>query len=513
VLIGIYLLIIYKRMLILNTLQVRELDRLTILHQEILSSELMERAASACTEWILNNCALDSNFVVICGKGNNGGDGLAIARQLHLKKYTVSILLLDGLRSIDAELNYKRIIELGVSPILLTDSGELPEIPLNAIIIDALVGTGLTKPLEGIAAELVIHINKLRNLKVSIDTPSGFFTDSPMPDNALAIHAQVTLSFQVPKLMFFFSESEQYLGEWHLLDIGLASPEQINLPAKYYLLMQDIQKALKKRNRFSHKGTFGHALICGGSDGKIGAVILAAKSCLRSGVGLTTVYSPGMGVMPLQTAVPESMVIRSDAETHISGNLNPEHFSAIGFGPGAGVNDDTAKVLKSFIQQKNAPLVIDADGLNILSENLTWLAFLPDETILTPHPGEFDRMAGKHKSEYERWLSAKEFARLNNCIVVLKGAHTTINSPDGSTWFNSTGNPGMATGGSGDVLTGIITGLLAQGYAAIEAAKIGVFLHGVSGDLAEEALTEEGMKAGDLIEFLPAAWKAIQEIV
>jgi hydroxyethylthiazole kinase-like uncharacterized protein yjeF len=500
-------------MIILNTAQIRELDRLTLLKQGILSHELMERAALACTDWILKNCALETHFVVICGKGNNGGDGLAIARQLFVKNLNVSVYLLSGTRSVDAELNYNRLVETGVPLTILTGSIDFDKIPEHATIIDALVGTGLTKPLEGLTAELVNHLNKLPNFTISIDAPTGFFTDSPMPDDDSAIHADVTLSFQVPKLMFFFPESDPYLGEWQLLNIGLASPEEIHLPAQQYLLIGDIQKLLKKRNRFSHKGTFGHALICGGSDGKHGALILSAKACLRSGVGLTTVYSPGNGVIPLQTAVPESMLIRSDAETHLAGNLNTEHFSAIGFGPGAGTHEDTARVLKGCIQQTNTPLVIDADGLNILSEQLTWLAFLPPETILTPHPGEFDRLTHKQKSGYERWLMAREFARVNNCIVVLKGAFTSIHSPDGATWFNSTGNPGMATGGSGDVLTGIITGLLAQGYHAIEAAKIGVFLHGVSGDLAAEALTEAAMKSGDLIEFLPAAWNAINKSV
>jgi NAD(P)H-hydrate epimerase len=498
-------------MQILTVKQLKAADQLTLEIEKINSKDLMERAAKKCFDWLIEHLPKDSSFAVLCGTGNNGGDGWCIARLLTEHNREVGVFALEGDRlSEDNDAMKSEFLKKENFEVLKEET--LSTISSYDVIIDALFGSGLNRSLEKEISEIIIKINKLKNFKVAIDAPSGFFIDSPMPDKAIAIQANVTLCFHAPRLMFLFAESEKWVGEWEVLDIGLKVNEHVVNTAGgsinyIYTLSTDLKNTLPKKRVFSHKGTNGHSLLIGGVKGKIGAIVLAAKACLKSGTGLCSVYIPKGANSILQTSVPEAMVFDSEEEWHVSGSFNAEHFSAICFGPGAGKNEGTAKLLKYLIQTVNENLLIDADGLNILAENPTWLFFLPPNTVLTPHPGELDRLCGKANSGYERLANAQNLSLKTGAVVVLKGAFTAVCSPSSTVYFNSTGNNGMAKGGSGDVLSGIITALLAQGLSALNAAKLGVFIHGLAGDFAASELSPIAMNASDIINSLPNAWK------
>jgi hydroxyethylthiazole kinase-like uncharacterized protein yjeF len=493
-----------------NTVQIREIDAHTVLHGGIASYDLMERAAERCIEWILNNLGYRRSFIVLCGAGNNGGDGLAIARMLHQCGLEAKVLLMPAdTYSADNLKNQEALKTAGVDACVLSKDKLKDLADVDVVWIDALLGTGARAVTDAIWIELFETINRARGLRVAIDLPSGLQGEAiPEPQHAV-IRAAITLCFHKPRLSFFFEESAAYIGHWDVLDIGLIEPDNLSTDW-HYTTQADLQQCLHLRNPFAHKGSFGHALLAGGSIGKAGAVILSAKAALRSGTGKVTAFVPRAVLMPMQSALPEAMCMVSESESHLSGPLNPEHFNSIAFGMGAGTHDETARLLKILIQNSPVPLVLDADALNILSENKTWLAFLPASTILTPHPGEFDRLAGKSANSFERWQHARELAIKSGCIVILKGAYTRICLPSGQTYFNSSGNAGMATAGSGDALSGIIAGLLAQGYSPEMAAIVGVFVHGMAGDAVAEQKGKIGMLAGDLIEALPEAWKKVE---
>jgi NAD(P)H-hydrate epimerase len=377
----------------------------------------------------------------------------------------------------------------------------------KSIIVDSIFGTGLNKPAEGLAAETIDHLNTNSNSIIAIDIPSGMFCDSQNSKNDVIINASATLTFQFPKLSFMFAENADHVGELAILDIGLHK-DHINAvqTQNYFLTKKDISSILKKRSLSSHKGTYGHSLLIAGSFGKMGAAVLSAKAALRSGTGLLTVHVPKCGYDIIQSSVPEAMSSMDEEEKFWSGNIDLEKYNAIGIGPGIGTEKQTQNVLKLVIQNTHVPLVIDADALNIISENKTWLAFLPANSILTPHPKEFERLTEKVDSSKDRIELQREFSLKNRVYVILKGVHTSISCPDGTIFFNSTGNPGMAKGGSGDVLTGIITALMAQHYNSREACILGVYLHGLAGDIAAEHLSQESMLPSDLIEKLPLAF-------
>ena len=506
-------------MKILNSEQLRAADAYTITHEPIQSIELMERAAGVCVRWITGYFHNDTFFKVVCGMGNNGGDGLAIARLLHDKGYGVEVYILPffSRSSHDFNVNLKRLDAIkNISVKEIKDANEISVTDIQnkpVVIIDAILGSGLSKPIEGKLAEAVQRINSLKCPVVSIDMPSGLM----MEDNAKAnrkdiINATFTLTFETPKLAFFFADNAKQVGEFFILDIGVGKKFLAEQKSSKYFLTQDmVTPILKPRPRFSHKGTFGHALLIAGGFGKMGAAILAAKSCLRAGVGLLTMHIPGCGYYILQTAVPEAMVQVDEQEKEFSGIKDIEKFNAIGIGPGIGQSDNAAKGLKLLIQNTKLPLVLDADALNILSENITWLSFLPKGSILTPHPGEFARLVGKIADGYQLYLTQIEFARKHSIYLVLKGAYTSIATPEGEVYFNSTGNPGMATAGSGDTLTGIITGLLAQGYTPKESALMGVYLHGLAGDIAANEIGQEALIAEDITNCLGKAFKHLWE--
>jgi NAD(P)H-hydrate epimerase len=503
-------------MKILSCEQIRKVDEYTITNEPIESVDLMERAAEECSSWIKQIFGDFISVKIFVGPGNNGGDGLAIARLLADKVNTIEVYMLtshDKLSN-DALINYMRLSRRGGVQVFQLQDGELPEIFGTDIVVDAMFGSGITRSIEGYTANLIRHINESDATVIAIDLPSGLFgEDNRMNKSEHIIEADYTLTFQMPKLSFFFAENEKYLGEWLIMDIGLL-PEGMEMHDSKYVYTEkfDIIADLKKRPKHSHKGTYGHALLISGSYGKMGASVLASRACLKAGVGLLTSHIPSKGYEIIQSSVPEAMVSVDPSDEFYSLTPDLEKYSAIGIGPGLGLADLTVEAFYNLITTVKVPMVIDADGLNILARHTDWLSQLPKNTILTPHPGEFDRLAGKSENGYNRYLKQVEFSKKNKVIVVLKGAYTSITVPDGMCYFNSTGNPGMATAGSGDALTGIILSLLAQNYKPIDAARIGVFIHGLAGDLALTNSSEESVIASDIINNLGPAFRSLKNV-
>lgn len=501
---------------LLSAEQLREADRRTIAEEPVASVDLMERAAAACTEQLLARFPPEVPFVVLAGLGNNGGDGLAIARRLSAqgRMARVLVLLHRPTGSPDFLLQRERTRAAGVPIEELKDGQDLPELAGNEVVIDALFGTGLDRPLTGWTALIVRSLNAQPNPIVAIDLPSGLLADGEGDPAGAIVRARMTLTFQAPKLAFVLPGNERYVGEWTVLPIGL-SPAYLASVKATFLLTEPIDAArlLPPRPRSGHKGTFGHAWLLAGSRGKMGAAILSARACLRSGPGLISVHVPGGHEALMHIAVPEA-ILSSDTDTdHLQQLPAFERANAIGIGPGLGTAEATARMLKLLIQQAPVPPVLDADALNILAVNRTWLAFLPKGSILTPHPKEFDRLTEASHSGHERLMRARELALRFGVVVVLKGEHTAVCTPAGQVHINGTGNPGMAKGGSGDALTGIITGLRAQGVPPVEAAVLGVHAHGLAGDIAAAERGMDGMTVSDLIERLPEAWLRLRALV
>ncbi len=494
--------------------QVKIIDKYTIENEPIASIDLMERAGRGLTDWIADHYYFDRNVIIFIGPGNNGGDGLVVSRLLSALNFKVTTYLCSKKHSPDALQNLDSLKEQGKAEIKnLDDIKNFPGITEGTIIIDALFGSGLSRPLEGFPAEVVKMINKSNADIIAVDIPSGMLGEDNRNNNPEnIIKAKYTLSFQFPKLSFFYPEHEQYTGQWHIIDIGL-HPKAIakNKTPYYYISNTEISERLKKRKKFSHKGHFGHALLISGSYGKMGAALLGTKACLKAGCGLVTCHIPKSGYHILQTGVPEAMVSIDTSDTLFTNLPDLKTYKAIGIGPGIGTEEVTQKAMKKLLDNNNKPMVIDADGLNILSANKEWLKSLPRESILTPHPKEFERLAGETTDHYSRLQLQREFSKTYNVYVVLKGAYTSITNPDGTCFFNSTGNPGMATGGSGDVLTGIILSLLCQGYSPESAAITGTYIHGLSGDMSVTKSSEESLIASDIIKGLGNAFNAIRK--
>jgi ADP-dependent NAD(P)H-hydrate dehydratase / NAD(P)H-hydrate epimerase len=492
-------------MKIFSAAQIRQWDAYTIEHTHILSIDLMENAATACSNWLTTHYDRENKFAVFCGTGNNGGDGLAIARLLISNGYSVKTFIINKGEPVpDFNTNLKRLQEITNSIGFINTAEELLVTEKDTIIIESIFGTGINRPVTGIHATAIERINKSACTIVSIDMPAGLYAGKSSIGNTI-VKATCTLSFGCYKLAFLLAENEQFTGEVVILDIGLLESFAEKESTAFTITeKKDIQALIKPRRKHSHKGNFGKALIAGGSNGKMGAMVLSADACLRSGAGLLTVAIPATGDIILQTAVPEAMTI---TETLTSELL--QQFSAIGAGPGWGTLQNTQEQLQFILNHFHQPMVLDADALNCLSLNKNWLSNLPANSILTPHPKEFERLFGSSGNDFERLQLAVQKASALNIIIVLKGHYTAVVTPDGNIHFNSTGNPGMATGGSGDVLTGIITGLLAQGYNSKDAAVMGLYLHGFAGDIAAAKNSEQGMKAGDIINSLGNAWLEI----
>ena len=502
-------------MKILSAAEIREWDQYTIQHEPILSIDLMERAALACVNWITKEYSEVTSFGIFCGKGNNGGDGLAIARMLLERNYPVSIYILEfgHLGTGDFQTNLARLHKLPRADIHFIQTEEnIHPIPKDQVIVDALFGSGLNRALEGITANLVEHLNESGCDIISIDVPSGLFTDRSS-GGAPCIQARHTLSFQCYKPAFLFAENGEAIGDVHLLDIGLHPGYYQQLSGQFeWVDAGTIRSIYKPRNRFAHKGNFGHALLVAGSYGKMGAAVLAARACLRSGAGLLTCHVPRCGYDILQVAVPEAMLLtdfNSSFNTKIEDDLSK--YESIGIGPGIGTASETKMMLRDILDTYRNPVILDADALNIIAAQKDLLKLIPAGSVLTPHPKEFERLFGESSNDFDRVLLALQKAKELNCIIVLKGHHSFIVTGDGKGFFNSTGNAGMATAGSGDVLSGILTGLLAQGYSSIEAAILGVYIHGLAGDIALTGSSEEALIAGDMILSLGAAFSDIKQ--
>lgn len=495
-------------MKIFSALQIREWDQYTITHEPVSSIELMERAATACKDWLIREYPDQVQYIVFCGKGNNGGDGLAIARLLLERGCTVFIYILEfgNKGTDDFQLNLSRLHRYPQGHIHFIQSEEhIPVLPPGFVLIDALFGTGLSRPAEGLAATLIRTINQSTDPVISIDIPSGLYTDQSSR-GLETIQATHTLSFQCYKLAFLLPENGPAIGQVHLLDIGLHPQYQEDTATHLeWLELPIIQAIYRERPRFAHKGNFGHALLLAGSTGKMGAAVLAAKACLRSGAGLLSCHIPGNGLNILQTAIPEAMAIPDPHPDCISTVVTPEKYNAVGIGPGIGLSAETADCLKSLLGRYKQPIVFDADALNLLAAEKSLLEKIPAGSILTPHPKEFERIAGVSENDLDRIHKATELTAWLKVVIVLKGHHTMVATPGGLCYFNSTGNAGMATAGSGDVLTGILTGLLAQGYSPVEAALLGVYLQGMAGDIAASEMSMEALIAGDIVQCLGEA--------
>ncbi|HEY9123046.1 MAG TPA: NAD(P)H-hydrate dehydratase, partial [Bacteroidales bacterium] len=478
--------------------------------EPIKSADLMERAAWQCTHWLMARFGKHQHFHIFCGSGNNGGDGLAIARQLDNQDYLATVYLVAGKDKLspDAALNLGRLKNTRVHVRFENIEEHLPAIKEEDVIVDAVLGSGLNKPLDGRLAELIGKLNKIKANKIAIDIPTGLM-DVKANTGQTVFNAQHTLTFQFPFLSFFFAENAQFVGDWTVLDIGL-DKNAVAQTQVQYVLTETSDIHIKKRLKFGHKGTFGHALIIAGSRSMPGAAILSAKAALRSGCGLLTSHVPSAlaGILPV--AINEAILSLDKGDNYTSNIPEIIHYSAVAVGPGLGITNSTKTAFSRLIKSRPKNLVIDADALNILASKPQLKNELPANTILTPHHKEFDRLFGLSANSEERLARLIENAISLDIIIVLKGHYSIVALPSGHCYFNPTGNNGMATAGSGDVLTGVIVSLLAQGYDAAHAAITAVFLHGLAGDIAAKELCQESLMANDIINALPKAFKQIE---
>ncbi|MBQ1697901.1 MAG: NAD(P)H-hydrate dehydratase [Bacteroidales bacterium] len=508
-------------MKILSSKQMHELDRAIMDRENISSYQLMERAAQNLSARIMQRFADTSRcFKIFCGCGNNGGDGLAIGRMLHTHGYTVDCFLIESEKySDDCRANAKLVKEMGILH-TVGEYGSIPDFNDSDIIIDALFGSGLNREISGIAQSIVSAINESNCYVISIDIPSGL-ADNAIVENAydadseeysVAVKADWTLTIECLFLSMLMPENNDVVGNFEIVPLTVDDSELAYFDTDYYYTeFKDMAGIYRKRKKYSHKGTFGHTLLITGSKGKAGAAVLCSKACHRAGSGLVTAHVPADLVDILQVATPETMV-SPDSDASIVANIPAtDKYSAIGIGPGIGTDSVTAAALKKLLQTASQPLVLDADALNILAANPELMELLPKNTILTPHPKEFERLFGKTENSIERLERLAQKAGQYNIIIVLKGAHTAIADSYGYIYFNSTGNPGMATAGSGDVLTGVIAALISQKYSPLEAARLGVYAHGMAGDIVAERIGVQGVVASDIIEALPLAFKKIAD--
>jgi NAD(P)H-hydrate epimerase len=481
--------------------ELHEWDQFTIHQENILPADLVERAATAVVSWMTTHFTDQQPVFLFCGPGNNGADGLAIARLLQLQHYPVFVYTLPIVNtSPEWQQQLNRFTETEMQAFTLTGENTFPKIPPAAVVVDALFGSGLNKPITGLAASLIAYLNTVDALRLSIDIPSGLYCDHPALNPGL-FSAQNTLTFQCLKRSFLFAETEPYVGNIHVLDIGLSNDYLVKASGNWQLIDEaDIQKRWKKRTAFAHKGNFGHALLVAGSEHQTGAAILSTKAALRSGLGKLTTAIPATGATALFATAPEAMQQHA-GERCWDQPLDTSAFQAIGIGPGIGTHPATLDQLKSVLTTA-APLILDADALNLLSQLPNWQPLVPPNTLLTPHVKEFDRLFGQHRSDWDRLETARIAADQYRWVIVLKGRFTRIIAPDQPFYFNSSGNPGLAKGGSGDVLTGLLTGLRAQGYAAWDAACMAVYWHGRAADAAARLLGTSALLPSDVTAYL-----------
>jgi hydroxyethylthiazole kinase-like uncharacterized protein yjeF len=490
--------------------QIYQGDAFTVKAQNITSTELMERVGIQIFNWLhMRMQGAQVPIHIFCGIGNNGGDGLVVARHLVEHGYNVKTYIINfsKTRSKDFLINYEALKKVTTDwPVMLSDDQNFPEIHSNDIIIDAVFGIGLNREVDDWVITLFNHFRTSKAFVLSVDIPSGLDTDCSPINPESVVNAGYTLSFQTPKLVFFLPDTEHYTVQWEALNIGIDDAYIQSTETEVELIgKNEVLPMYQPRKKFSHKGTFGHALVIGGSFGKMGAVTLASKGALLSGAGKVTSYIPKCGYSILQTALPEAMVLCDENETHIKHielDITP---TVIGIGPGLGTHKDSILALKTFLEKNTSPLVIDADGLNILAENQELLKLLPELSVLTPHPKELERLIGKWNDDFDKLNKAKNFAKLHKVIIIIKGANTVTVFND-KLFVNTTGNPGLATAGTGDVLTGIITGLIAQGFDALQASLFGVYLHGKAADLMVEETGYQSLIASHVLEGIALAY-------
>ncbi len=504
-------------MKIFSATQIKAWDTYTMQHEPIDSIDLMERASEAFVKVFCTYFTPDKQVNIFCGMGNNGGDGLAVARLLSQRGFQVKTVVICHAEqgSSDFQTNFERVKDT-LKPVLVTQAEEIhTHLPQkeSEIMVDAVFGAGLNRPLSGWVAEVVHLLNQSEVIKVAIDIASGLYADAASVLDCV-LKVDYTISFQTPKLAFFIPENAPYVGEWLVVDIGLHPDYELNTKSNYETLDASLARQIHRpRPRFAHKGSFGHALLLVGAYGSMGAGILASKAALRAGTGLLTAHVPNCGYDIMQMAVPEAMLSIDSKSKLISQfpDLKNKKYTAIGLGCGIGQGKATEQMLKSMLEKAQQPLVLDADALNLIAELPSkYKSLIPEKSILTPHLKEFSRLVGASENHFEHLEVLQNFAEVYQVYVLLKGAHSAIATPEGKLYFNTTGNPGMATAGSGDVLTGIITALLAQGYCSKDALLLGVYLHGKSGDLAAKDKGQEALIASDLIEYLGKAFLSIQ---
>lgn len=514
-------------MKIFSAAQLKMADAYTIERDSITSADLMERASKAVADAVANRWDVSRSVKVFAGPGNNGGDALAVARILYGYGFSVYVYLfnISGTLSSDCELNRTRLLETNnrgwegeggkggsMEFFEILSQFTPPRLEENDIVIDGLFGTGLSRPLNGGFASVVKYINASPATVVSIDMPSGLMTE----DNTYnvmnhIIRADVTYTFQYPKLSFLFPEHEQYVGEWEILDIGVKDPGTDEMATPYHITEAGEMRALlKKRSRFAHKGTAGHALLVAGKKGMAGAAILSAKACMRSGAGKLTVHTPECNAQVLQTTIPEAILdIDVDPEC-FSQSFDNSDYDAMAIGPGIGTSSYTVQAFIEQVRLAKCPSVVDADALNILGAHRGWISQLPRRTILTPHKKELFGLISATRNSFEELEHTRDLAMRQQLYIVIKGAYSAVITPEGHVYFNPTGNPGMATAGAGDVLTGVILSLLAQSYPAEAAVRLGVYLHGLAGDIAAEAYGIEGVMASDIADCVPKAFMRLR---
>lgn len=488
--------------------QIYSADKFTIEKQKITSDELMERSAIQIFNWMhLRMQGAQVKIHIFCGIGNNGGDGIALARHLQDHGYNIAVYVVNysTKRSKDFLINLDRLKDRKIWPNFMDSADELPVIGADDIIVDAIFGIGLNRAPADWLISLMAHLHNSKAFILSVDIPSGLYTDKVPKNKNAIIKANFVLSFQAPKLIFFLPETGVFVDQWEVLDIGLDSEFLTKEETAFDLIgKNEVLPMYIPREKFSHKGVFGHALLIGGSYGKIGAVKLASLAALKIGSGMVTSYLPECGYEVLQSSLPEAMVI-TDGEktiTEIKFDIKPQ---VVGIGMGMGQSIETVKAFSKFLKESKLPLVIDADGLNILAANQKLLSLLPKQTVLTPHPKELERLLGTWKDDFDKLQKVKTFSNTFDCVVIIKGAHTiTVYKDKG--YVNTTGNPGMATAGSGDVLAGVVTGMIAQGYEPLKAAIFGVYLHGKSADLTIEATGYQSLIASNIIDGLGEAY-------
>ncbi len=489
-------------MKIFEAKNVREADEYTIKNEPITSVDLMERAASCISDWITQRYTSSTNIAIILGFGNNGGDGLVVARQLIQKGYNVDCydVNVSSNYSPDFKINRERLEALNI-PIHKIE--EVPSFDGYDLILDAIFGSGLNRSVEGKLAQIIASVNRSNAIRIAVDIPSGLFAEDNTLNRGAIVKANYTLSFQFPKLSFLFPENEKFVGHFEVLDIGIHPDYIRQTPTPYhYTLSDNIDFGLLRRDTFAHKGTFGHTLLFTGSQGKMGASILSAKACIKSGCGLVSVLVPQKYEFMIPLSMPEIMT-----ETYENKDISLEKFSAVGVGCGIGTSEQAKNILSHLLKEYRRPMVLDADAINLLASDETLLKHLPKKSILTPHLKELERLIGVCDNHFERLQKTAELAQKHHIYILVKGAYSTIVTPDKSFYFNTTGNPGMATAGSGDVLTGVISSLLSQNIDVLEALKMAVFIHGYAGDIAKKEYGETSLTSSDIINKLPLAFK------